>query len=217
MVFIFGSVVNPSGLEAAAAICVWTGGLIIVLDWVENPPTSLIAATAIAAIVLVLCRGLSPLWLAVIGVTLAALAPRSLSVLIRSHCVRLAMGVVTVVSAIAVVYILWAHTLSVYPIGTPVAAGTSVIGVLELILGRTDLFLQQFVGQFAPQPVIVIGRAGVDRCRTCDLFTGLARQSAVIVTLVVASLVLPTALICRRPIRTVWCGRLGRIRPSMSE
>ena len=211
MVFIFGSVVNPSGLEAAAAICVWTGGLIIVLDWVENPPTSLIAATAIAAIVLVLCRGLSPLWLAVIGVTLAALAPRSLSILIRSHSVRLAMGVVTVVSAIAVVYILWAHTLSVYPIGTPFPAGTSVIGVLELVLGRTDLFVQEFVGEFATQPVIFIWIVSVSTVVVLAIVTGLARHSAVIITLVVASLVLPTALMMSQAYTdgVVWQARDG--------
>ena len=89
-VLIFGSAVNPSGLEMAASLCVWTGGLILVLDHAEHPPPSLVYGTAAAAIVLVLTRGLSPFWLALIAVSLLALAPRSLPVLVRCHAVRVA-------------------------------------------------------------------------------------------------------------------------------
>ena len=39
MVFVFGSVVNSSGIEVAAAACVWTGGLLLFLDHSRKPPT----------------------------------------------------------------------------------------------------------------------------------------------------------------------------------
>lgn len=57
MVIILGSAVNPNGLEVATAICVWTGGLILVLERAGRPPTSLVAATAAAATVMVLTAG----------------------------------------------------------------------------------------------------------------------------------------------------------------
>ena len=117
--------VNPSGLEISAAICVWTGGLILVLDRATHPPPSLIASIAVASIVMVLMRGLSPLWLAVIAATLAVLGFRSLPALIRLRTVRVAAGAVTFTGVVAVVYILLAHALSVSPLGQPVPAGTS--------------------------------------------------------------------------------------------
>ena len=165
MVFIWGSVVNPSGLEAATAVCVWTGGLILVLDRPSHPPPSLIAATAGAAVVMVLMRGLSPLWLAVIAVSLAALAPRSLPVLIRQHNVRLAAGAVALAGVAAVAYIIGADALSVYPVGQAVPAGTSEWGVIRpcprayrLAAQRIDRSL--WLGRDQPS---LVGEGAVDR------------------------------------------------------
>ena len=146
MVIVLGSVVNPSGLEVATAVCVWTGGLILVLERANRPPTSLVVATAAAATAMVLTRGLSPLWLAVIAIFLAALAPRSLAVLIRCHSVRLGGAVVIFASVVAVAYILWARGLSVLPVGQAVSAGTPQWRVIELALERTDALVNQFVG-----------------------------------------------------------------------
>ena len=123
MVFVFSSVVNPSGLECATAICVWTGGLVLVLDQAEHPRQSVVVATAIAASVMVSMRGcrlcgssssLSPCW---------RLSPRSVSNLLSCHNVRIATGAVGLVGVVAVGYILWAHALSVYPIGTYLPVG----------------------------------------------------------------------------------------------
>ena len=72
MVLIFSSVVNPSGLECATAICVWTGGLVLILDQPDRPRTSVVVATAVAASVMVSMRGLSPVWLAIIALSLRA-------------------------------------------------------------------------------------------------------------------------------------------------
>ena len=78
MVIVFGSAVNPSGLDMATAVCVWTGGLILVLDRSIRPPPSLVAATAVSAAVMELMRGLSPLLLGVMAVFLFSLRPLSL-------------------------------------------------------------------------------------------------------------------------------------------
>ena len=120
MVIIFSSVVNPTGLECATATCVWTGGLILVLDRPSRPPPGLIAAIATAATVMVLSRQLSPLWLAIIALCLIAIAPQSVPVLIQRQSVRIAAVVVTFAGVMAVVYTLWAHSLYETPTGPAV-------------------------------------------------------------------------------------------------
>ena len=215
MVIIFGSEVNPGGLEMAAATCVWTGGLILVLDWASKPPTGLIAATAAAASVMVLSRGLSALWLAIIGVVLAALAPRSLPVLLRLRKVRVAVGAVMLVGVAAVAYILWAHTLSVYPNDSPVPAGTP--GVIEIALGRTGSLVDQFVGtfgwSFTSSPLLVVGLwlFSASAVLGIGLIVSLRRHAGVIIALIAASLLVPTALMVSQAHKdgVVWQARDG--------
>jgi hypothetical protein len=217
MVFIWGSVVNPSGLEIATAVCVWTGGLILVLDRSSHPPPSLIAATAVAAIVMVLTRGLSPLWLVVIAVSLAALAPRSLPVLIRQQNVRIAGGAVGLAGVAAVAYIIGAHALSVYPIGQPVPPGTSEWGVIDIALGRTGLLINEFIGAFGwvetspPLLVKVLWIVPALAVVVLGLLARVRRHAVVIAALIVASLVLPTALMVSQAHNdgVVWQARDG--------
>jgi hypothetical protein len=213
---IFGSVVNPSGLEISSSICVWTGGLILVLDRTSHPPPSLIASTAIASIVMVLMRGLSPLWLALIAVVLAVVAPRSLPVLIRLRTVRIAAGAVTFAGVVAVVYIFWAHALSVSPLGQPVPAGTSEWGVVELALGSTRHLVGQFIGpigESANPPTAAIGLwlFSASAIVVLGLVASQRRYAAVIIGLVVTSLVVPVALMVSqaRVDGVVWQARDG--------
>ncbi len=201
MVIILGSVVNPSGLEVATAICVWTGGLILVLERASQPPTSLVTATAAAAAVMVLTRGLSPLWLAVIAVFLAALAPRSLPTLIRCRSVRVAGVVVIVAGVVAVVYVLDAHALAVLPVGQAISAGTPLSRIIELALERTDTLVAQFVGTIGwaetnpPTTVLALWILSATAVVVLALVASRRRQTVVLVALVATSLVLPTALV----------------------
>jgi hypothetical protein len=199
-VIFYGSVVNPSGLEMASSVCVWTGGLILVLDRARRPPVSLVAATGTAAAVMVLTRGLSPLWLILIAASIAALSPRSLVTLIQRHSVRIAVAVVMFTGVLAVGYIFWARTLSVAPIGQAVPEGTSQWGSAQLALGRTSLLVSQFVGTFdgvaigPPLAVTMLWLVSASTVLVLGFVTSLRRHAAVIVGLVVASLALPTAL-----------------------
>ena len=199
MVIIFGSVVNPSGLEMATAVCVWTGGLVLVLDRSNRPPPSLVAATAASAAAMVLIRGLSPLWLVVIAAFLFSLRPRSLSELIRSPSVRWSAVAVVVAGVAATTYILWAHALSLTYIGA-VSKGTSEVGVIELALGRTLGLVKEFVGtigwvQSSP-PLAVIGLWVLPASTVvlAGLVASLRRHVMVLVAIMIASFVLPTAL-----------------------
>jgi hypothetical protein len=216
-VIMFASVVNPSGLEMATAICVWTGGLILVLDWANHPPPSLIAATAVAAIVMVLMRGLSPLWLVIIAACLAVLAPRSLPELIRWHSVRIAVGAITCAGVVAVAYIFEAHALYVYPVGLPIRAGTSQFGTVQIALGRTGTLVGEFVGTFgwtetsAPLAVMGLWLFSASAIAVLGIIASLRRHAAVIVVLIVASLVLPTGLMVSQAHKDglVWQARDG--------
>ncbi len=199
MVIIFGSVVNPSGLEMATAVCVWTGGLVLVLDRSNRPPPSLVAATAASAAAMVLIRGLSPLWLVVIAAFIFSLRPRSLSELIRSPSVRWSAVAVVVAGVAATTYILWAHALSLTYVGA-VSKGTSEVGVIELALGRTLGLVNEFVGtigwvQSSP-PLAVIGLWVLPASTVvlAGLVASLRRHVIVLVGIMIASFVLPTAL-----------------------
>jgi Predicted membrane protein (DUF2142) len=215
-VIIFGSVVNPSGLEMATSICVWTGGLILVLDRPSHPPPSLIGATAAATAVMVLARGLSPLWLVLIALFLIALAPRSVPVLVQSHKVQIALGVVALASVAAIAFIVWAHALAVYPIGQRVSAGNR-FSALEIALGKTDSLVYAFVGGFGwnitspPLEVMGLALVSMSAVLVLGLLTSLRRHAVVIVALVITSFVVPLALMVSQAQRdgVVWQARDG--------
>ena len=199
MVIIFGSVVNPSGLEMATAVCVWTGGLILVLDRSVRPPPSLVAATAASAGVMVLVRGLSPLWLAVIAVFLFSLRPRSLRELLQSPSVRWSAAAVMIAGIMATTYIFWANTWWLTYVGPP-TKGVSALGVVELALGRTSGLVNQFIGtigwvQSSP-PLAVIGAWMIPAAILVafGLVTSSRRHAMVLVAIVIGSLLLPSAL-----------------------
>lgn len=76
MVLFLGAVVNPNGTEIAAAAATWVNGLLLLRNDDAALRPLLLRRTAVSASVLVLLRGLSPLWLAVIAVVaLVAAAP----------------------------------------------------------------------------------------------------------------------------------------------
>ena len=85
LVLVFGSTVNPSGLEMSAALCVWTGALVLVLEHAHRPPTGLVIACAASSVALVFSRPISALWLAIIAVSVAALRPSAIRSLAADH------------------------------------------------------------------------------------------------------------------------------------
>ncbi len=74
--FLSGTV-NPNGLEICAAIGAWASGAVLAHNASTRVDGLLVRRTAIAMAVLVLMRGLSPLWLGIIAVTCLALASRA--------------------------------------------------------------------------------------------------------------------------------------------
>jgi hypothetical protein len=217
MVFIFGSVVNSSGLEVAAAVCVWTGGLMLVLDRSADPPPGLVAATAGSAVVMVLSRGLSPLWLVLIGGSLVALSPRAVVALSHAHAVRVGVAAVAAAGVLAVGFIAWAHSLNVYPVGTPVPAGSSKVAIVRLVLGRSALLARELVGTFGwaetspPPAVLLLWTASAATLLVLGLIASRRRHIAVLTALVLGSVLIPAALMFSQATKdgVVWQARDG--------
>ena len=94
LAYFLSSSVNPSGFEIATAICLWSAAVIFGLDYADDPPHGLIVVIAIAASVLILIRGLSPLWVILVALTIVALVgPRTIIDLARRRRdVQIALG-----------------------------------------------------------------------------------------------------------------------------
>jgi hypothetical protein len=179
MVLFMTGVVNPSGLETAAAFAVWCAGLCIIEQ--RPVPRSLGVWAALTLIVLILARPLSPLYAGIIVVVLGFFAGwRRSRDLLRDAYVR----VVAWAAAVAVVV----AGVSLAVLGSPALLGSPErpkLGLLSEIhstLRLTGGRLLQTIGDFgwldtpAPQVtkviwlvavggLVVVGLATSARCR----------------------------------------------------
>jgi hypothetical protein len=217
LVIFLTAVVNPSGLEIAAAVATWTGALVLVLDHRRHAPAPLVAATAASGCVLALCRGLSDLWLAAIAAFAVALVPAALGQLGRQQLVRRAALWPTVVAAAAAIWVLAASTLSVVPDGIRVARRSSTFDLVVDALGRLPAIAHQAVGVFGwldtPSPYAVEAAWAAVAAIVVIGGTLTTRQHLrrVVLALVATSVVLPTAIIVSQAARDglVWQARDG--------
>ena len=116
------SSVNPSGFEIVTAICLWTLVAIFALEHREDPPRQLVILLGAVATVFVLIRGLSPLWLALAGASVATLVgPRALwGLVVARRDLRVAGGVVIGAALVAATWIFTQGTLNILPVGAAV-------------------------------------------------------------------------------------------------
>lgn len=210
------SVVNPNGLEIAAALCLWCSGLVLVTERLADPPVGLIAIVGASAAVLNLARPLSPLWTLLILATLALLAGvRQVWRLLRRTDVRMATAAVAASAAFAVAWIIGAHSLWIVPAGTQIAHGTPLLHIVGDEFRQTGTWLEQMVGMLgwldAPVPLATsfLWAAAVGVLLVGVLATRQWRDSGILALLVVAVLVAPVALelIDARRVGLAWQGR----------
>jgi hypothetical protein len=158
MTLFMGGVVNPNGLEACAALCMWTAGLVLVLERAEAPPRGLVIVLTASAVVLMLSRGISPVWVVLILVVLAILAGRRAVVqLLQRRLLRVPIVVVVLSTVAGVVWITVAHA-------NDLMAGQATLprkGGAQLLLAIWSLtgnWLQQMIGVFGwldtPSPLL---------------------------------------------------------------
>ena len=200
MVIFLGSVVNPSGLEIATAIAVWTTGLALVLDRSSDPPPLLLVAFFGSSCVLELIRGLSPLWLALILVALVCLEPAGCRRLIRLRPVKIGAAVVVAGGVLATLYIVLAQATAITASGIPLSANATAMTVANLYVGRASFYVTQIVGVFGwldnPAPLLVVLAigAGIVGLAWLAFATATRRHSAVLVGVLIASVFVPMAI-----------------------
>jgi Predicted membrane protein (DUF2142) len=148
MVLSFGSAVNPTAPETAAAIATWACGLVLVseLRAGKDPDRGLVIQLGIAASALVLARHISMFWLALIAVILAALLGRNaLRRLWRSTSPRIWAAVVAGCVAAQLLWIVLADGLDLsVPIGfEPTLSNTDLV---RETVGRAGNFYLEMLG-----------------------------------------------------------------------
>jgi hypothetical protein len=202
-VFFLAGVVNPSGLEISAAICAWSAAVVACEGGAAT--TSVLVWLAVAGAVMANVRGLSPLWVLVIGVSVAAYAGRrAVLACLAERRAQIALAVVVVFGALATAWTLIAGALVVLPSGTPFTRGTRPWLTLGLTLENFGPETLQMVGVFGwvdtYLPVICyvlwLGLAGA-------LFgTALARSSrrrrVVLVGFALAAVAVPAVILVGR-------------------
>ena len=149
MVLFLSSVVNPSGLEITAAISMWTAGTVLVVDHPRTPPTGLVAILAASTSVLVLTRGVSPLWPLVCLCVLLPLAWGRVAIrsLLARRDVQIGSAAVAFAVIAALSWTVFAHGLAVAAQGVP-GPHTSSAAIARVVSGQSRNLLLQSIGVF---------------------------------------------------------------------
>jgi hypothetical protein len=150
MVFFLGAVVNPSGLETTAAVALWTSGVILVTERLDTPPRGLVAIVGVSAAVLASVRPLSTFWLALIVLTLVACAQhRFLGRALTTRSLQITIGLVLVVAAAAVWWVVALHSTDLYLAGNaPVPKSVPTSTIFATVLRHNSYYLPDMIGIF---------------------------------------------------------------------
>ena len=130
-----------------------------------------------------------------------ALRVTALRSLAADRRVRTGYAVVTAAVVLAVVYILWAKSFNVLPVGTPVPLHASVSKLAQLALGNVRNWIFDFTGSFGwpltNPPLLGLGLVlfSVSAVVLGGLLTGDRRKVAVLAALIATALVLPVLII----------------------
>lgn len=202
VVFLAG-VINPSGLEITSAICVWTAALVACED--GAPPGAVLGWLTAAAVVMVNIRGLSPLLLLVMGLTVALYAGRQgLLDLFRDRRTKTCLAGVVALGMVAVVWVLAAGALRVRTSGTPLPGSAGPWLTLGLTLENLGSETLQMVGAFGwvdtylPAACYVLWLGLVAGFVCSGIGSKLTRCRATLVTFALATVAVPTALLLAR-------------------
>lgn len=215
--YFLSSSVNPSGFEIMTSICLWTLVAIFALEHRDDPPHGLVVLLAVVASIDVLIRGLSPLWVALAGLTLIVLAqPRTLIELLkRRRDLQIAAGGVVGATLLATLWIFTQGTLNILPVGAAVPKSDSMLAVIHIVSNYIQGWLREMVGilgwldtelpgiVYQSWYTIVIG------VLVLALVRGTWRERAVVASLSALTVLIPVALVSRQAkiLGVVWQGR----------
>jgi hypothetical protein len=199
MVLFVTSVVNPSALEIAAAIVVWTCGLVLVSRAEIRIDKWLVAGVGLGGCALALSRQLGPLWLGLITLTLVGVATRSaLRNLLRSNCARL-WGLLIIASCLAQLAWNARYPLDVSAEGRP-PMHEATSAVIRIVTGRYFFRYHEMIGVFgwgdSPTPALtwVPWTAGIVFLLFAAALWVTRRYLLVLFTLLAAVIVVPIVI-----------------------
>jgi hypothetical protein len=190
---LFG-VVNPNSPEIAASVLLWTAGCLAVLGAATAVDERLVTRAGVAATVLALSRPISPLWLGLIVVAVAALGNRaSLRALARSTRVRVWGAIAAAASAFQLGW------LSIYGQYT-IPQGFQDLPVTAAVrtsLGRQEALFRDIIGRlhwgmFTPSgPAVILWLAAVGALVVVAALVTRPRTTVVILGVAVACVAVP--------------------------
>lgn len=200
MVMFLTGTVNANAIEIAAGIGVWVNGLILATREPDDHDTTVLNRFGVAAIVLVLSRPGSVLWLAVTGVIIVFVAGLpTLRTWWQWTRARLWAGGLVFTLILQLVWFLYAKTLDVRRtfIAVPVHAPWS--DDLRASLGSEFTWLRQMIGVFgwldapAPSFVIVLWVAAIAAVIGLALVAARRRLLIAIAALLACCVLIPVA------------------------
>lgn len=226
----FGGVVNPVGVEIAAAICLWAAlpPLLGATARVPGPPPgplgrrpdgAVVGWAATGAVFLATSRGLSLLWLALaVAAAAGVFGIDGVRGWRRSRALRGAAAAAGVASVAALVWLLAVGGLSLVPIGDRPTPGMPWPELIRLSIGKSEVQtlramvgLLQWADTRAPSYAYVVWLALAGLVVLLAAAAGTARTRAVLGALAVAVVALPVAIESSqaRELGFVWAGRYG--------
>jgi len=160
---IWFGLVNPNALEIASAVAVWMTWPILLSTPADSAPPGLLLGAVISSCVLVSCRTISVLWLVLAFSCAVALSKGGLRRWFHVARFRRGLGVVGVVSAANLLYVLFAKSYVIWDIGgRAVAPNTPLLEKLQLLFeswyGKDGYFAQAISAlgwSYWPMPVII--------------------------------------------------------------
>jgi hypothetical protein len=215
MAWFLGGVVNPSGFEICAAVCLWTAGVVLVREHPDHPPPGLVVIVAASAAALMLARPISPLWVAIIAAVLAILGGwRAATGLLHSRAARWSAVPVAASGALAMWWLVAEHSLDLLSVGVPVGRDESGARLALFVFDQTPAWLHQMVGVFGwldtPSPLLtyVVWSVAGGAVVIAGLLGG-TRVAVAMVVVILAVLAVPVALSVGQAHRLgiIWQGR----------
>jgi len=216
MALFLGAVVNPSGVEIAAAISLWASGTVLAVQSGEEVDAKLVRRVGLAAVVLALCRQLGPLWVAVVAVVVALVAGRAgVRSLVRSRAARIWGAVIAAAVVAQVAWIAVAGGLNLANPGAATHDSTSMVVRHSIGLGFS--FFSQMIGNFgwldtpAPTGVLVAWSFVLGLLIVLGLAWASRRRAAVLGGILTLAVLVPIVLEASSAgsVGYVWQGRYG--------
>lgn len=218
MVLFVGSSVNPNGPEIAAAVAFWVCALVLLSNARDGIDRRLVTAAGIAGCALALSRQLGPLWLALIGITVAVFAGwESIRALARSGWARFWTALIVVFSAAQVAWDIGVGSLG-YTKPPNAAKNIPTADIARFTVGAMFDRYKQMIGYFgwldtqSPALTYVLWTAGLGFLVLVALAFARRRQVAALFIVIAATVVVPVTLesaVFGKAGGAAWQGRYG--------